>query len=90
MRYSKNLQDSAVERCRATAALLATGVFRCFSQAGNLNNPRGLASDPSAALQSAPKQGSMSTVVNALIPGESRHGAKRRQGSCSDAPNDRG
>lgn len=77
---------AAEERRQAVAELLAKGILRLGTDLPVLQSLQ----TSETALQSPPKQGSMSTVVDAPIPGESRHGAKRREGSRSDAPNDGG
>jgi hypothetical protein len=46
-----------------------------------------IADSRGGALQSPPKRGSMSTVVNVPILGESRHGAKCREGSRPNGTN---
>lgn len=76
-------REEAGQSVRALAGLLAKGILRLGSDLPTLQVPH----SSETALQSAPKQGSMSTAVNAPIPGESRHGAKCREGSRPNAAN---
>jgi hypothetical protein len=84
MRLPAKLDGATPEvRRRAVAELLAKGIFRMRSDLPPLQVPH----SSEIALQSPTKQGSMSKVVNAPNPGESRHGAECREGSRPDGTN---
>ena len=64
------------------ANLFAKAILRLHHRGDSQDVLREVSNKPAlCALQFLPKQGSMSTVVNAPISGESRHGAKCREGS---------